>query len=38
MFPLLIINSIQDGPFQRCSWIGGQKDSPSIKSVTDILQ
>ena len=38
---LLIVNSIQDGLFRDCLWIGGGRGSfrpPSLKSVTHVLQ
>ena len=37
---LLIVNSIQDGLFWDCLWIGGGGSfrPPSLKSVTHVLQ
>ena len=38
---LNLFKPIQDGHFWGCSWMGGgqgQKDPPSLKSVTHILQ
>ena len=31
---LLVLNPIQDGRFLGCSWMGGAKRFPSLKSVT----
>ena len=33
-----VINPIQDGPSQGCSRMGSQKITPSLKSVSNILQ
>ena len=33
---IFTVNPVQDGPFRGCSWMGGGKKAPSLKSVTHL--